>query len=714
MIFTFLTTQKVLAVSKEYVSVKDSISVTIDNIKIKSLHFVDNRNTPANNFGLIADIANTKSEDFTLIAKISYYDEQRVLLYSNVNRYEMKSGRDNILYGMLDCRQNSKYDVDEIAFYSVDFDIEKKTFQEEKTYSTPAVCQNDNYAIENYRLDIEVNENDIYKVKEKFDVIYKDNSYQMKRTVPIDTFLYNRDKSTYRYYTKILEYEKEDNLSVYFNTAGKVFTFEDDADKKTHHLKYIYTVNKKGKEDFVDIFISPTRWGSCLRKIEFTITLPKDFDVSKLQFVDSEGKDQSKKITINKHNRNLTGRIDSLLKDEDIHITLFLGENYFTKTQDANIIIAFAIPTGFVILSFLLWFFFGRDKKENIKATANLPDADILELCLLQNESLANEHISLLVIQLAKEGYLKIKKIANTNNFEIVKLAEYNGESPLEKKLMTNLFKDELTRINENILATNYNKGKGTKKLKDLRSITIDTTNMTGSLEEAAKELSAAATEEYNDQLFEKAANVLSKIVSIFTIIILLSTFAIPSLKYGTWEDAAIIICLIFIVIVSIKEGILKNHNLKIRIISLILVFASLLLSRTTTLWETCLYEKIYIYSFLWGILMILVNCLLKKVMPKKTSYGTKLKEELTGLKLYFTKSKKNTIEKKLTNPTYFEEFLPYMYVLHFDRDFYRAIEEFDITLPNWLEAMQKEDLRTLPHYLGLIFKELPNLDKKK
>jgi len=715
-VFTF--TPVVMASSKEYVPIEDSVSMTVDKIKIKSLHFVDNTKMTVNNFGLIAEILNPTKEDLILRAKISYYDEKKVLLYSSIKEYAIDKEKNNALFAMLDKKANPDYDSNKIVFYSVDFETKNGTLGKSEGV-TDDKCTNEDYIIEDYKYTVIVKENNTNEVTETFKAHYNEEDRTTKRTVPIETVIKNRDGSQSRYSTKILSFQKQNDLSVRFNMEGKVFTFDDIDEVAKHTLTYSYQTNSQPPMDFVDLHISYDHWNSCLKNVEFSIEMPKDFDLSKLQFTDGEGKDKSSHVTVNRHENTIVGQVDDILKNEDIHITLFLDDDYFDEQKiDWTIIAAFALPTTLVVFSFVIWFFFGRDDKLKIGKTSKLPKGDLLEIRLALNGSLENEDVALLIIALAKEGYLKIKKVDKNskrgqNRYEIIKLCEYRGQDEMEKRLFDDLFKDEVAQINENILKTNYDKGKASKKLKDIRSVVIDTENMTGSLADTAEEINELAENKFLDRIFEKSATILGKTIWSFGYIILLSIFVMPTIKYGNWEDVLIIICALFIITIVIKEGLFNCRNIKLRIISLIIIFTSLLVSRATPIWETCLYEKIYVYSLIWGLTCVFVNHLIKEAMPKRTTKGNELTESILGFKSFFTKGKSQNIEKKLQDSDYFEEALAYIYAVKLDRNFYKSLEKIEFDIPNYLENIEKDDLGKLLDDLGLLFIHLPELERK-
>ncbi len=701
----------VFAESKEYVPIKDSISRTIDSVEINSLHFVDNTNLPSDNFGLVADVNNRQSKKVTLKVKLSYYDKDKVLLYSNIEEYPLLPQKDNALISMLDRRQNPKVQVADLAYYSVEFEV-KETTKETTNTAIPEVCLQNSYNLTDYKVSIEISKDAIYTVEESFVVDYVDDSKILKKLIPTKHVIKNRDESFSTYHLKFLSLDPAQNITKTFQVVNGTVIKIDDRDSEStkleHTLKYVLAKNDTSKTEHFDFAISTANWNACLDDISFEIEFPDHIDASAIQFVSRDGKNLSSKTIINKTGNKIVGVYRGPLTDDTLNISLFLDDDYFEHSHGLGTILVFAIPAGMVILSGLLWFLFGRDKRIDSHNSGKLPaNRDYMKLALASKGELSYKDVIVLIMKLAEDGYIEIVKKETDENratsyYELVKLKEYAGRDAIEKKLLADLFDSCLTSINEDMLENNYKKGKASKKLKDLRTLTANTKNLKGKLTTTAEEIIEATYDRHYDKLYEKTATMLSKVTRTFEYLIAFSLFIIPTSEYGTIEDILIIFSLLFMSTIAIKEILAKSQNPLTRIGALIMVLLSILVSRVTPLWETLFYEHIYVYGFLFGLIMIVVNRLFTTFMPKKTERGLKLSRELSSLKNYLQNISESDFQKRIEDdPLYGENLFPYIYLLDLEDTFF---ENREIPIPKWLKNAEKTDLTHLASDLKMMF----------
>lgn len=708
----------VLAEPKEYVSIKDNVSRTVDKLEIKSIHFVDNTEMPSNNFGLTAEIANTRPENLILKAKISYYDKDKVLIYSGISEYQLKSGRDNTFLAMLDSKLNSKYEISDIAFYTVDFETRVGTLKRDTVSAkNDEECQNASYTVEKYDVIIDVDEDNNYKVHENVTIHYNDEKRIIKRTIPFKRIVHHRNGSTSSYNVKVTDFESDQNYRTHFNISTGTYINIDNSDdskepEKKYSIDYDYVVNSKSLDDEMHFELASSDWNACVSNISFTINMPKNFDATTLQIVEEDGKDISQKIDINKSGNTVTGTYDDILKgDDNFSFSIFLGQDYFNKKRiTLPVILVLIIPTCLIFLSFIIWFFFGRDRKIKEHQSDKLPkNKSILELALSNDGELKRRDIIFMLMKLADDGYIRFEKseenpITKIAHYDIIKMKEYAGKDASEKKLLAELFDYRLADFNDQMLKKNYSKGKGSKKLSDMRGLTTNTKDLSGALSSVADSIMDKAIKDSYDKIFEKSATILSKIVSMFGYLIGLSLVVLPTIEYGSVEDIFIIAVLYFVCVISIREGIMHSKKATTRIASLIMVILSILVSRVTPLWETIVYERIYLNAILYGILVIILNSMIIYIMPKKTAYGMNIDEQLYSLREYLKALTKERLNERLKEePTFLSKALPLSYILGIDREFLKTVENSKCSCPEWLGNVEIYDLKNFVKDLEIL-----------
>lgn len=699
----------VKAAVSEFISVQDTVSKRVGNVEIKSLHFVDNSDQPSYNFGLLAEINNRTQKDVLLKIKIGYYNEKKVLIYSELAESVLNYEQTDTLIALSSAKLDSKYNVNDIAYYTVSFELKDVVnIEETKSAKDDETCLQNSYTIENYKVKIDAQKDNTYDIEETFTVHYNDSqNKKIERTIPLERNVTNRDGSKSAQKIKLLTLSFNRSLSRFFNpTKGNILRLDDSSATSMdikHSLKYTYSSKNENKNEQFLYTIDPAEWGTCMSEISFEINMPSEFDPSKIQFVETNDQDKTADIKIDKGKNSIRGSYDGILKDDSLNMSIFLEDGYFTAPHPSlGCILIFVLPTFFVMLSFTLWFFFGRDRhlKEKIKKVPP-KNKNVLEVLLATKKEVTQKDAVILLLKLCDDGYLRITKTKRGNKlhpaeYTITKIREYAGSILEEKLLMEDLFSTSLSKINDKMLEKNYDKGKASKKLSDLRGMTVETRYLKGNLFITSNSIINSADKNYYDKIFEKSATLMSKIVSYVGYIIGLIITVIPSLEYGRIEDGLIIGVLTFVIAIAVKEGLMNSNKASTKIGALILISISIILSRVTPLWETIIYERIYGFGMIFGVIMIFINKLFIEIMPKYTEYGSRLYEETKSYEHFLKSIKSQDFEelfKKSNEDT--SKTLLYIYLFGLEKTTLKSLSS-DIEMPSWLENTKPKELRFL------------------
>ena len=690
----------VKAESKEYVRTSDSISKQVGKLEINSLHFIDNTNGPSDNYGLVANIINRSGSKARLKAKINYYDKEKVLLYSSIDEYEITAEKDNTFMAFLDEKNTNKYEVENIAFYTVNFEIVEADEEKKRDHSfeEKEVCKKRDYVLSDYEIFVDVHENAIYDIEEDFTVHYNGEKRTIKKIVPLKRNLINRDGSSSVFYRKVINYEEARGLGRSFQVgAGAKFSFtEDSYDEKevSHKLNYkIKTANRKENVMF-DLAISANEWQACIDNISFEVNMPFDFAAENVSFVDGEGRDLRTKVHVSKAGGKLIGTYDGLIDDE-LHVRIFLGNNsYEEETFSVGSIAIFVIPVGMICISFILWLLFGKDKKVQVKEIASTwKDEDIFEIGLVKRGAIRKRDVVLAILKLAGDGYIRFEKKgkkghSKRNEYTICKVGIYAGKNKYEKELLHELFSANLDGINEKILKSNYDRGIGSKKLRDLRVEEISTEDVAHRLNVCAEKIVREVNGEYYEKIYEKSSSLVKNFIKLIDYAIVLVIIAIATLEYGTIEDVLINIVLLFFCLFAIKEGLKVGKSKTVKIGALIVIFTSMLISRITPIWETLFFSRIMVYGVVCGTITIFINQIFKDIMPKKTEYGKVLNDRVISLEMYLKSLKKDELKKAVENDGEFiQKIIPYVFAVDFNKNFFKVAEDAEIPLPTWFQG---------------------------
>jgi uncharacterized membrane protein len=150
------------------------------------------------------------------------------------------------------------------------------------------------FDIEQYDVDIVVNENATYNVDEKIDTNYHTPSLGMYRKIdlrPEAVFEHdgNRYSQKYRVYVNDATVYDEP-FTTYEEDGWFVFETGDDTNyiegEHLHHLSYLYDAGDDGFGDFDQFYfnIIGNEWETPINGVSFRITMPKEFDSSNVGF----------------------------------------------------------------------------------------------------------------------------------------------------------------------------------------------------------------------------------------------------------------------------------------------------------------------------------------------------------------------------------------------------------------------------------------------
>ncbi len=184
--------------------------------------------------------------------------------------------------------------------------------------------------------------------------------------------------------------------------------------KKSYEIKYKYFMGNdplKNKDEFYFNIIDDS-WDVPIQNVAFAIKLPKTFDASKVGFLTGlYGKVGADKLAYKVKDNIIYGRYYGVLAPkEDLRIRVELPEGYFIRPFSPISLLVLA-PLIFLIISYFMWFFYGRDKKSFEVLDFNPPDnINPVEMAYIYCRDISIQDISTLLIYLASKGYIRIEK----------------------------------------------------------------------------------------------------------------------------------------------------------------------------------------------------------------------------------------------------------------------------------------------------------------
>lgn len=544
------------------------------------------------------------------------------------------------------------------------------------------------YVIDKYDVNIVVNENNTFDIIETIDVYFNVEKHGIYRNIPLKNKIVRLDGTSSSNKALISnldvnsEYEStKENGYLKLKIGSSDITL---TGNKQYIIKYNYNIGKDPIKDYDEFYfnIIGNEWDTIINNVTFSITMPKEFDTSKVGF--SSGNDSfenNSNILYTINDNKIEGKYEGVLGvSTALTIRCILPEGYFVNANiKTNIIysIMYVIPLLFLIISIFLWFKFGRDEKIEETSTYYPPEGfNSLEIGYLYKGRAETQDVVSLLLYLANKGYIKILKLdEKSKDFKIVKLKDYDGNNENEKLFLDGLFANTTNEVTSLDLKNNF-------------YITIN------------KILANVNSKENKYKIFEKSAS--SKLI--FVILMIIATFIIitipPIFSYG---DTSLLIfailcpglgfTLMFAFLFTTNKtiyinGKVKNSSLAVKIFGIVwgLMFGGIPFAIMVL--PSLLQDVTYLIGYIIGVICVLGMTICLTFLPKRTPYGNEILSKIKGFKKYLEMSSKEELEIILNqNPTYFYELLPYSYVLGVSNEWTKKFENMVCKAPIWYDS---------------------------
>ena len=555
------------------------------------------------------------------------------------------------------------------------------------------------YVIDKYDINIIINENNTFEITENITAYFNVPKHGIFRTIPLKNTITRLDgsKSNNRAQISNLNINNEystsrqnGNYKIQIGSKNETLT-----GKQNYTIKYTYNIGKDPVKDYDELYYNliGTDWDTVIGNVSFTITMPKNFDSSKLGFSSgSKGSTENSNVNFNVNENTITGNYNGILAPrEALTVRCELPEGYFVGagfTTSPMIYLMFIIPILGLIISFLLWCKFGRDNQVVETVEFYPPQGfNSLEIGFLYKGKADNRDVTSLLIYLANKGYIKISEteekslFSKIQGFKITKLKEYDGNNVNEKIFLDGLFKKkpklkELLTENE-ISTESYVNEVTSIDLYDSFYITMK------------RILANINNKENKNKIFEKSTSGKSIIIILLMIISVVTTIAIPTMEYAGFGELGLTLFLCAFYIPFFAVGIFAKLPLLFRVFWLgFTMFHSFFFFRSLPIAEAITTDPIYLLGFIVGLVCLIGMIVCFKLMPKRTPYGNEILGKLRGFKNFLETVEKEKLEAMvMQNPSYFYDILPYTYVLGVSDKWIKKFETISIQEPTWYDS---------------------------
>lgn len=536
------------------------------------------------------------------------------------------------------------------------------------------------YEITEFDVEMVVNEDNSFDIKEKINAYFNIPKHGIYRTIPLRNTVIREDESSYKNRAIIKdvdvdnEYEtsREDgNYVIKIGSASRTLT-----GNQSYTIKYKYNIGNDKEKEFDELYYNliGTGWDTTIEGVTFKITMPKEFDESKLGFsAGSYGTIGTSDIEYEVNGNVITGKYNNTIyPGSGLTVRLELPEGYFIK-QKTNImeyVVYYLVPIVFLGLTILAWYKYGKDDIPVETVEFYPPEGkNSLEVGFLYNGKALNQDVTSLLIYLANKGYIKIvEENTKSKNFKIVKVKDYDSDKEEERLFLSGLFAN----------SSKSETGEEFVTKDDLYNSFYITMN---------KILRSINSKENKNLIYEKMPS-FSFIFIIFYIATLLLAIMPPLYKLGydllMMESVFPLIFLGFGItylgIIITETSMKKSSKIGASLASIFLLGPGLVF-----LMEPLMEMPEFIPSSLISILCAFGIIVFYRLLSKRNQYGIEVLGKLKGFKTFLETAEKDKLEAMvLENPTYFYDILPFTYVLGVSDKWIKKFESISMQAPDW------------------------------
>lgn len=589
------------------------------------------------------------------------------------------------------------------------------TMEEEEENNMLLPSQNSMYAYKDYVIDkydvnIVVNKNNTFDITETITAYFNSPKHGIFRKIPISNNVTRTDGSTSKVRAQVLNLDVNAKYTTKVEDGYYVVQIGDANVTLTgtheYVIKYTYNLGKDPNKDFDELYynIIGTEWDTYIGNVTFTITMPEDFDESKLGFSHgSKGSTESTYLVYSVDNRTISGQYVHVLDMyEGVTVRLELPDEYFVGAGfviDPLTYLMFAVPLIVLIVSFILWFLYGRDDPVVETVEFYPPDnMNSLEVGYIYKGKAEGADVVSLLIYLANKGYIKISEVENKSifsrgkDFKITKIKDYDGNNSEERVFFKALFasssKKKVKNMSSGIDVTVYDANSS--------SIEVTTNDLYDRFYKTVNRIISDVNDKENKyRIYEKSTMPKTIAMIILAVLAFVTILGIPAYLYGGLGGLAMVVFLALFYSPFYIVGLTQGMPIGVRVFWLgFVMFHSGAFFAFSPLGEALISESILLHGFIFGILCILGTIICIKVMPKRTKFGSELYGKVLGFKRFLETAEKEKLEAMVeSNPSYFYDILPYTYVLGISNKWIKRFEKITMRAPDWYDSPNAFDV---------------------
>lgn len=331
------------------------------------------------------------------------------------------------------------------------------------------------YVVTDCQMQVVVSEYNVLAVTETYQVYFNEARHGIYRYLPLRNQLTRTDGSTAVVTARVSHVDTgADECSHEVSNDKYVLRLgsEDETitGPHTYTIRYNYDLGLDTVKNADELYYNlvGTGWDTYIRRVQFSVTMPKDFDPAKLGLsTGSYGTAGTQNVTYTVQDRTISGTVtQALAPGEGLTLRLILPDGYFKfDNTKYNLTIAMiaVLPALAALIVLVLFLKFGRDKRYAPTVEFYPPKGlNSAEVGLWYKGKATNEMVLSLLVYLAQRNHIAIHPGKRKRDFVLTKCHGYVGQDTNLAVFMDGLFPDGRTRTDNKQLKNHFYETVGT------------------------------------------------------------------------------------------------------------------------------------------------------------------------------------------------------------------------------------------------------------
>lgn len=546
------------------------------------------------------------------------------------------------------------------------------------------------YVITNYDFDMVVNEDNTVDVVEvittKFSASGKHGIY---RNIPLSHTMEIEENGKTKKVTQMIEdYNVTGNHNAVFShddanlviRFGSEYEFMPVDEEVTFAMSYTLDLGRDYAETFDMLYynIVGSGWQVPINNFDYSITMPKEFDASKITMYRGRYGETTKTDGYIVEGNVISGNATNFVVGEALTISLVLPENYFSLAETITYKVAeVAMYMAVAVLVVVILLLILRTPKEPMVSPVEFYPPDGMNpvqiASIVRGKATVGDMTSLIVYYASKK-YIKIKKAEN-NHIILTKVKHINPrEKNYVKKLFERLFATcdtvDISGDMENDVKVDYIDKKGKRRIKSYDGLSTEIYECTN----------LANENKPVKNRFDKKNRIFS-IIGVSLVFIAIMTYlvgySVSILFFELLQLIFMIASLGAIYTLMLELGIHRVSNSRkgnitntLLLIGYVAYFVLMMIFSFETISYTMGYTQ---YVTCLALMLATMISAFTLTYSKKQS---KLLGKVLGFKNFLLTCEKDRMDILVKdNPEYFYDILPYAYVLGISDEFMDRFE---------------------------------------